>query len=72
MALFLFIDSINPDDVMSLLGATVTTNIINIGTKGYHGTGKTSILNLSVGKDPAPQRNTHVQGCITIPCTYRT
>ena len=43
-------------------------NITNIGTQGYPGTGKTSILDLSMGKEPAPQRNS--TGCIDAPSRY--
>ena len=50
------------------LGVTVTMNITNIGTQGYPGTGKTSILDLAMGKDPAPQRNS--TGCIDPPSRY--
>ena len=64
----LFIDSINPDDVMSSLGVTVIMNITNIATRGYPGTGKTSILDLAMGKEPAPQRNS--TACIDPPSRY--
>ena len=50
------------------LGVTVTMNITNIGTQGYPGTGKTSILDLAMGKKPAPQRNS--TGCIDPPSRY--
>ena len=50
------------------LGVTVTMNITNIGTQGYPGTGKTSILDLAMGKEPAPQRNS--TGCIDPPSRY--
>ena len=43
-------------------------NITNIGTQGYPGTGKTSILDLAMGKEPAPQRNS--TGCIDPPSRY--
>ena len=65
---FLFIDSINPDDVMTSLGVTVTMNITNIGAQGYPGTGKTSILDLAMGKEPALQRNS--TACIDPPSRY--
>ena len=47
------------DDAKASLGVTVTMmfDITNIGTQGYPGTGKTSILDLAMGKEPAPQRN---------------
>ena len=50
------------------LGETVTMNITNIGTQGYPGTGKTSILDLAMGKEAAPQRNS--TGCIDPPSRY--
>ena len=50
------------------LGVTVTVNITNIGTQGYPGTGKTSILDLAMGKEPAPQRNS--TDCIDPPSRY--
>ena len=50
------------------LGVTVTMNITNIGTQGYPGTGKTSILDLAMGKEPATQRNS--TGCIDPPSRY--
>ena len=50
------------------LGVTVTMNITNIGTQGYPGMGKTSILDLAMGKEPAPQRNS--TGCIDPPSHY--
>ena len=50
------------------LGVTVTMNITNIGTQGYPGTGKTSILDLTVGKEPASQRNS--TDCIDPPSRY--
>ena len=43
-------------------------NITNIGTQGYPGTGKTSILDLAMGKEPALQRNS--TGCIDPPSRY--
>ena len=50
------------------LRVTVTMNITNIGTQGYPGTGKTSILDLAMGKEAAPQRNS--TGCIDPPSRY--
>ena len=55
-------------DTKASLGATVIMNITNIGTQGYPGTGKTSILDLAMGKEPAPQRNS--TGCIDPPSRY--
>ena len=61
-------DYVNPDDAKASLGVTVTMNITNIGAQGYPGTGKTSILDLAMGKEPAPQRNS--TGCIDPPSRY--
>ena len=61
-------DYVNPDDAKASLGVTVTMNITNIGTQGYPGTGKTSILDLAMGKEPAPQRNS--TDCIDPPSRY--
>ena len=41
---------------MKSLGVAVTMKITNIGTQGYPGVGKTSVLDLAMGKDPAPMR----------------
>ena len=61
-------DDITADDAKASLGVTVTMNITNIGTQGYPGTGKTSILDLAMGKEPAPQRNS--TGCVDPPSRY--
>ena len=61
-------DSVNADDAKASLGVTVTMNITNIGTQGYPGTGKTSILDLAMGKEPAFQRNS--TSCIDPPSRY--
>ena len=61
-------DFVNPDDAKASLGVTVIMNITNIGTQGYPGTGKTSILDLAMGKEPAPERNS--TGCIDPPSRY--
>ena len=50
------------------MGVSVTMDITNIGTQGYPGIGKTSILNLIMGKEPAPQRNS--TDCIDPPSRY--
>ena len=59
---------INPDDAMDSLGLNVTMSITNIGAQGYPGTGKTSLLDLAMGKDPAPTRNS--TGCVDPPSYY--
>ena len=48
---------VSHDDAMKSLGVTVTMEIINIGTQGYPGVGKTSVLDLAMGNDPALIRN---------------
>ena len=42
--------------------------ITNIGTQGYPGIGKTSVLDLAMGKDPAPTRTS--TDCIDPPSRY--
>ena len=49
-SLILFTDFVNPDDAKKSLGVTVTMEITNIGTQGYPGIGKTSVLDLAWGK----------------------
>ena len=51
-----YADPVNDDDAMKSLGVAVTMKITNIGTQGYPGVGKTSVLDLAMGKDPAPTR----------------
>ena len=58
----------NRDNAMKSLGATVTMNIINIGSQGYPGVGKTSVLDLAMGKVPAPTRNS--TNCVDLPSRY--
>ena len=58
----------NPDVVMKSLGVTVTMNITNIGAQGYPGVGKTSVLDLAMGKDPAPMRTS--TDCVDPPSRY--
>ena len=68
MFISLVSDLVDPDDARSSLGVTVTMNITNIGTHGYPGTGKTSILDLAMGKEPAHERNS--TGCVDPPSRY--
>ena len=51
-----YADPVNDDDAMESLGVAVTMKITNIGTQGYPGVGKTSVLDLAMGKDPALTR----------------
>ena len=53
---------------MKSLGVAVTMNIINIGAQGYPGIGKTSVLDLALGKDPAPMRTS--TDCVDPPSCY--
>ena len=62
------VSTISDSVAKASLGVTVTMNITNIGTQGYPGTGKTSILDLAMGKEPALQRNS--TGCIDPPSRY--
>ena len=62
------VDTVCAGDVMDSLGLNVTMNITNIGTQGYPGVGKTSILDLAVGKKPAHKR--HSTGCVDPPVRY--
>ena len=62
------VSTISDSVAKASLGVTVTMDITNIGTQGYPGTGKTSILDLAMGKEPAPQRNS--TGCIDPPSRY--
>ena len=55
-------------DVMDSLGLNVNMSITSIGTQGYPGVGKTSILDLAVGKKPALER--HSTGCVDPPVRY--
>ena len=50
------------------LGVAVTMEITNIGTQGYPGVGKTSVLDLAMGKDPAPTRTS--TDCVDPPSRY--
>ena len=43
-------------------------NITNIGIQGYPGTGKTSFLELAIGRKPAPTRNS--TSCVDPPSCY--
>ena len=60
--------SIDPDVAKTSLGITVTMEITNIGTQGYPGVGKTSVLDLAMGKDPAPTRTS--TDCVDPPSRY--
>ena len=50
------------------LGVAVTMEITNIGTQGYPGVGKTSVLDLAMGKEPAPTRTS--TDCVDPPSRY--
>ena len=64
-----YTDLVNPDDAKKSLGAlTVTMEITNIGTQGYPGVGKTSVLDLAMGNDPAATRTS--TDCVDPPSRY--
>ena len=42
--------------------------ITNVGTQGYPGVGKTSVLDLAMGKEPAPTRTS--TDCVDPPSRY--
>ena len=53
---------------MKSLQKIVTMSITNIGTQGYPGIGKTSVLDLAMGKEPAPTRTS--TDCVDPPSRY--
>ena len=55
-------------DAKKSLGVSVTMEITNIGTQGYPGIGKTSVLDLAMGKEPAPTRTS--TDCVDPPSRY--
>ena len=59
---------VDRSDAMDALGTNVIMNITNIGTQGYPGTGKTSLLDLAMGKEHSLERNS--TGCIDPPSRY--
>ena len=63
-----YTDLVNPDDAKKSLGVTVTMEITNIGTQGYPGIGKTSVLDLAMGNDPAATRTS--TDCVDPPSRY--
>ena len=58
----------DPNTAMNLLGLKVSMYITNIGAHGYPGTGKTSLLDLAMGKEPALTRNS--TGFVDPPSRY--
>ena len=65
---FMHADPVNPNDAIKSLEKIVTMSITNIGTQGYPGIGKTSVLDLAMGKDPAPTRTS--TDCVDPPSRY--
>ena len=59
---------VDPDVAKASMEVRVEMEITNVGTQGYPGVGKTSVLDLAMGKDPAPQRNS--TDCIDPPSRY--
>ena len=62
------VEPVNPNDAMRSLGVSVTMEITIVGTQGYPGIGKTSVLDLALGKDPAPTRTS--TDCVDPPSRY--
>ena len=62
------LDHIDPNIAKTSLGVTVTMEITNVGTQGYPGVGKTSVLDLAMGKELAPTRTS--TDCIDPPSRY--
>ena len=56
------------EDTIKSLGVSVTMEITNIGTQGYPGVGKTSVLDLAMGKEPAVTRTS--TDCVDPPSRY--
>ena len=59
---------IDPNVAKTSLGVDVKMEITNVGTQGYPGVGKTSVLDLATGKDPAPTRTS--TDCVDPPSRY--
>ena len=65
LSFFFFSESVNPDAAHEALDQSVTVTITNLVVNGSPGSGKTSVVNLSVG-EPAPTvRNS--TGCVEKP-----
>ena len=64
------IADVNPDDAKKSLGdEQLTMEITNIGTQGpILGSGKTSVLDLAMGKEPATTRTS--TDCVDPPSRY--
>ena len=54
---YMYFSNLDPDDAMDSLDSNVIMNITNIGTQGFPGTGKTSLLHLAMGKKVSSTRN---------------
>ena len=54
---YVYFSNLDPNDAMDSLDSNVIMNITNIGTQGYPGTGKTSLLDLGMGKEVCSTRN---------------
>ena len=61
-------DYIDPNVAKTSLGVGVEMEITNVGTQGYPGVGKTSVLDLATGKDPAVTRTS--TDCVDPPSRY--
>ena len=60
--------AVDRNDAMDALGLNVTMSIVNVRAQGYPGTGKTSLLDLAMGKDLADTRTS--TGCFDPPSRY--
>ena len=61
-------DYIDPDVAKTSLGEKVEMEITNVGTQGYPGIGKTSVLDLAMGKNPVSTRSS--TDCVDPPSRY--
>ena len=61
-------DYVDPDVAKTSLGEKVEMEITNVGTQGYPGIGKTSVLDLAMGKEPVSTRSS--TDCVDPPSRY--
>ena len=61
-------DDVDFNEAMDSLRVMVSMEVTNIGVHGYPGIGKTSILDLAMGKPPALERNS--TDCVDPPSRY--
>ena len=63
-------DYIDPDVAKTSLGVRVEMEITNVGTQGYPGVGKTSVLDLAMGKEPIYTPTRTSTDCVDPPSRY--